>query len=68
MDEAVDDIVHVPEWAALPSPRARQLWRAIVLSVALSAQYRNVTQRAVETTPLGAARPLNLCGEVEQRI
>ena len=39
MEEAVDDIVHVPEWAAPPSPRARQLWRAIVLSVAYVAVY-----------------------------
>jgi len=39
MDEAVDDIVHVPEWAAPPSPGARQLWRAIVLSVAYVAVY-----------------------------
>ena len=39
MDETVDGIVHVPEWAAPPSPRARQLWRAIVLSVAYVAVY-----------------------------
>src|SRR6516165_1569144 len=39
MDEAVDDIVNVPKWAALPSPRVRQLWRAIVLSVAYVAVY-----------------------------
>ncbi|HKM73557.1 MAG TPA: ATP-binding protein [Stellaceae bacterium] len=39
MEVAVDDIVHVPEWAAPPSPRARQAWRAIVLSVAYVAVY-----------------------------
>src|SRR5271156_1921909 len=39
MEVAVDDIVHVPEWAAPPSPRARQAWRAIVLSVAYVAIY-----------------------------
>src|SRR6516165_1288791 len=39
MDEAVDDTAHAPEWAARPSPRARQLWRAIVLSVAYVAVY-----------------------------
>ena len=39
MDEAVDDIVHVPKWAAPPSPRARRLWRAILLSVAYVAVY-----------------------------
>jgi two-component system, LuxR family, sensor kinase FixL len=39
MEEAVDDIVHVPKRAAPPSPRARRLWRAILLSVAYVAVY-----------------------------
>jgi two-component system sensor kinase FixL len=39
MEEAVDDVVHVPVWAAPPNPRASRAWRAVALSVGYVAAY-----------------------------
>src|SRR6516165_6243423 len=39
MEEAVDDVVHLPVWAAPPSPGASRTWRAVALSVGYVAVY-----------------------------